>query len=122
MRREDLAAMLGGQTSACGAAREALLAGGAFIVWDGTVTAGRLAQVYRARLRRTLRRGRPTQGLAATVQILEDAEQRPLRIGRIDTADRSWSFTLFLDAAATAVVACTGVALGVRSSSGTDLT
>ncbi len=121
MTREDLAGMLGEQTSACGAARAALLGGGDFIVWDGTTPADRLAHVYRARLRRTVRRGQPTQSLAATVKTLEAAGQDPLRIGRIDTADGSWSFLLFLDAAATAVLACTGVALGARPTSGADL-
>ncbi|KOT99057.1 hypothetical protein ADK86_15615 [Streptomyces sp. NRRL F-5755] len=118
MKREDLAVMLGAQGSACGTAREALLAGGAFVVWEGTTPAGRLAHIYRARLRRTERRGQPTQGLAATVGILEEAGQEPLRIGRIDTADGTWSYMLFLDAAATAVLACTGVASGARPTSG----
>jgi hypothetical protein len=49
--RDDLAAMLNAQTSACPPARDALLSGGTFIVWDGLVPANRLAHTYRTRLR-----------------------------------------------------------------------
>ncbi|MFC5723021.1 hypothetical protein ACFP1Z_22905 [Streptomyces gamaensis] len=110
MTREGLAGMLGGQTTACGPARDALIAGGPFIVWDGPVPADRLAHVYRRRLRITHRRGQPTLALAATVDLLFQAAEEPLCIGRIDAPDRSWTFMLFLNATATAVVACTGVA------------
>jgi hypothetical protein len=110
MTRTGLAAMLSEQTAACGPARCALLAGGAFVVWDGLVPANRLAQTYRTRLRITQKRGQPTLALATTVDILEHAGEDPLRIGRIDTTDTSWTFMLFLNAAATEVLACTGVA------------
>lgn len=111
MTRDDLAALLDEQTAACGPARDALLNGGTFIVWDGPVPAGRLAHIHRVRLRRTRKRGRPTLALAATVDILQQAGEELLRIGRIDTADRSRTFLLFLNAEATAVVACTGASL-----------
>ncbi|MEV8023023.1 hypothetical protein AB0O76_43395 [Streptomyces sp. NPDC086554] len=65
---------------------------------------------YRTRLRITQKRGQPTLALAATVDILSHAAEEPLCIGRIDAADTSWTFMLFLNAAATAVLACTGVA------------
>jgi hypothetical protein len=110
--RDELAEMLGERTTACGPARDALTAGGAFVVWDGLVPAGRLAHIYRTRLRITQKRGQPTLALAATVDILSRAAEEPLRVGRIDAADTSWTFMLFLDATATAVLACTGVARG----------
>ncbi|MET9774582.1 hypothetical protein ABZ023_09950 [Streptomyces sp. NPDC006367] len=110
MTRDELAGMLGERTTACGPARDALTAGGTFVVWDGLVPAGHLAHIYRTRLRVTQKRGRPTLALADTVDILSRAGEEPLRIGRIDAADRSWTFMLFLDATATAVLACTGVA------------
>ena len=110
MTRDGLAGMLGEQTTACGPARDALIAGGTFIVWDGLVPANRLAHTYRTRLRVTQKRGQPTLALAATVDLLFQAAEEPLRIGHIDAADRSWTFMLFLNATATAVLACTGVA------------
>ncbi|MFJ6121648.1 hypothetical protein [Streptomyces sp. NPDC092129] len=108
MTRDDLADMLGEQTAACGPARDALIAGGAFVVWDGLLPADRLAYAYRVRLRHTLMRGHTVEGLAATVGILEQAGDELLRIGRIDAVDKSLVFTLFLNSAATAVVACIG--------------
>ncbi|MCM2424240.1 hypothetical protein [Streptomyces sp. RKAG293] len=110
MTRDDLAAMLNAQTSACPPARDALLSGGTFIVWDGLVPANQLAHTYRTRLRLTQKRGQPTLALAATVDRLQQAGEEPLRIGRIDAAETSWTFMLFLNDAATAVLACTGVA------------
>ncbi|MFD8062797.1 hypothetical protein ACFXA0_35025 [Streptomyces cyaneofuscatus] len=110
MTREDLAAMLGGQTTACGPARDALRSGGAFVIWDGLVPANQVTHTYRARLRITQKRGQQTQALAATVNILDQAGDALLRIGRIDAADTSWTFMLFLNATTTAVIACTAVA------------
>jgi len=109
VKRDSLVEMLGEQTTACGPARDALVAGGAFVVWDGLVPADHLAHTYRTRLRITQKRGQSTLALAATVDILAHT-QEPLRIGRIDAADMSWTFMLFLNATATAVLACTGVA------------
>jgi hypothetical protein len=108
--RDGLAGMLGNQTTACGPARDALIAGGTFTVWDGLVPADRVAHTYRTRLRITLKRGQSTLALGATVDLLFQAGEEPLRVGRIDAADMSWTFMLFLNATATAVLACTGVA------------
>ncbi|MFD7549675.1 hypothetical protein [Streptomyces sp. NPDC059816] len=110
MTRDDLAGMLGEQTTACGPAREALIAGGTFVVWDNPVPAAQLAGIYRARLRITQKRGQQTLALAAAVDILSQAAEEPVRVGRIDAADMSWTFMLFLNASATAVMACAGVA------------
>ncbi len=102
--------MLGEQTTACGPARDALTAGGTFVVWDGLVPADRLAHTYRTRLHITQRRRQPTMALASTVNLLYAAAEEPLRIGRIDAADKPWTFMLFLNATATSVLACAGVA------------
>ncbi|WP_327122099.1 hypothetical protein OG206_32250 [Streptomyces sp. NBC_01341] len=110
MTRDELARMLGEQTTACGPARDALITGGTFIVSDGPTPADHLARIYRRRLRLTQKRGQPTLALAATVDLLFQAAEEPLRIGRINAADTSWTFMLFLNASATAVLACTGVA------------
>ncbi|MFF1650961.1 hypothetical protein [Streptomyces sp. NPDC058240] len=100
--------MLGEQTPACGPARDALIAWGAFVVWDGLIPADRLAHTCRVRFRSTLRCGHTVEGLAATVDILEQTGEELLRIGCIDAVDESSVFTIFLNAAATAVVACAG--------------
>ncbi|GAA2773610.1 hypothetical protein [Kitasatospora cinereorecta] len=106
MTRDDLAEMLAHQTPACGPARDALLSGGTFDVWDGLVPTAMLFHGYRARLRHTRRRGVATLGLSETVAVLEQSEDEALRIGMIRSADRTWTFMLFLDAAATTVLAC----------------
>ncbi len=109
MTRDTLAAMLADQTAACESARDALLTGGAFAIWDGLVPANQLAATYRTRLRLTQRRGQSTLALAETIDILEQAGEARVRIGRIDPADEAWTFMLFLDAEAITVLACTGV-------------
>ncbi|MFC9652111.1 hypothetical protein [Streptomyces sp. NPDC056937] len=81
-----------------------------FAIWDGLVPANQVMHTYRTRLRITQKRGQQTQALAATVNILDQAGDVLLRIGRIDAADASWTFMLFLNATTTAVMACTGVA------------
>ncbi|MEU6548377.1 hypothetical protein [Streptomyces sp. NPDC046859] len=106
MTRDDLSEMLAEQTPACGPAREVLLSGGTFEVWDGLVPADRLFHTYRTRLRITQKRGVATLGLIETVEILEQAGDQAMRIGMVKTADRAWAFMLFLDAAATTVLAC----------------
>lgn len=106
MTRDDLASMLTDQTPACGPARDALLAGGTFVVCDGLVPADRLFHTYQTRLRLAQKRGLATLGLTETVGILEHAEDEALRIGLIKTADQAWTFMLFLNAAATTVLAC----------------
>ncbi|WP_331769274.1 hypothetical protein OG948_36405 (plasmid) [Embleya sp. NBC_00888] len=110
MTRDGLAGMLNEQTTACGPARDALIAGATFVVRDGLVPADRLAHTYRIRLRHTRKHGRSTVALAATVDRLLAAEEELLRIGRIVATDSSWTFMLFLNATATEVPACTGVA------------
>lgn len=106
--REDLIGMLREQTEACGAARDALIAGGAFVVWDQLVAADRHAGVFGLRFRRAAVRGHTHESLAATVDILRQAGGELLRTGMIDAVDGFSWFTIFLNSAATDVVACFG--------------
>jgi hypothetical protein len=106
--RDDLIAMLRDQTPACGPARDALIAGADFGVWDGLVPANRHAGVFRGRMRHSSKRGHTIGGLADSVDILKRAGEEPLRTGFIDAVDRSFWFTIFLNSTATAVVACCG--------------
>lgn len=100
--------MLGEQTPACGPAREALAAGGAFSVGDGLVPAGRHAGVFARRLRGAARRGRTVGGLAASVDILRQVGEERVLTGLIDSVDGSSAFTVFLNSSATEVLACAG--------------
>jgi hypothetical protein len=106
--RDDLVAMLREQTPACGPARDALIAGGDFVVWDGLVPANRHAGVFRGRMRSALRHGHTVDGLAESVDILKRAGEELLRTGYIDAVDKSSVFTIFLNSTATVVVACFG--------------
>ncbi|WP_318217359.1 hypothetical protein [Streptomyces sp. SCL15-6] len=83
MRREDLAAMPREQTTACGPARDVLLSGGVFVIWDGLAPANQVMHTYRTRLRITQKRGQQTQAVAVTVNILDKAGDVLLQIGRI---------------------------------------
>ncbi|MET7792060.1 hypothetical protein ABZS93_36740, partial [Streptomyces sp900116325] len=109
MNRAALAEMLNGQTTACEPAKAALLGGGDFVIWDGTVPGQQLARIYAARHRRAMRRGAETLALSTTVDILTQYGTAPLRIGSIFTRDRTWAFMLFLAEDASVVLACTGV-------------
>ncbi|MFD9749125.1 hypothetical protein ACFWZK_35135 [[Kitasatospora] papulosa] len=109
MNRAALAEMLNGQTTACEPAKAALLGGGDFVMWDGTVPGQQLARIYAARHRRAMRRGAETLALSTTVDILTQYGTAPLRIGSIFTRDRTWAFMLFLAEDASVVLACTGV-------------
>jgi hypothetical protein len=118
--REVLAAMLGGDTTTIALARTALAEGGDFVVWEGLVPGSRLAAIYGRRLRLTRRNGQETLALSSAVEILEHAGDALIRIGRIDTTDGTWTFMLFLDAAATTLLACTGVRRTEREKSRTS--
>ncbi|TJZ97824.1 hypothetical protein [Actinacidiphila oryziradicis] len=109
MNRADLAGMLNQQTTACAPARAALLDGGDFVIWDGSVPGQQLASIYAARHRRARKRGTETLALSATVDILTQYRTTPLRIGCIFTPGRTWAFMLFLADDASVVLAYTGV-------------
>ncbi|WP_063795994.1 hypothetical protein [Peterkaempfera griseoplana] len=100
--------MLLERTPACGPARDALIAGADFVVWDGLVPANQHAGVFRRRMHNSLKRGHTIDGLADSVDILRRAGEEPLRTGSINAVDRSSWFTIFLNFAATEVVACCG--------------
>jgi hypothetical protein len=106
--------MLRDQTATCEPTRAALLDGGEFVIWDGSVPCQQLASIYAARLRRARRRGTQTLALPPTVNILTRLAATPVPIGCIFTADRTWAFMLFLTFDASAVIACTGVRRGDR--------
>ncbi len=106
--REDLIAMLREQTPACGPARDVLVAGGTFDISDGLVPASRHAGVFAIRIRSAARRGHTVGGLAASVDILRQAGEGLVRTGLIYSVDRSFVFTVFLNSAATEVLACAG--------------
>ncbi|MGW0936795.1 hypothetical protein [Streptomyces sp. NPDC002666] len=106
--REELIAMLREQTQACGPARETLIAGGTFVVFDGLVPANRHAGVFGGRIRSAARRGHTIEGLADTVEILRQYGEELLRTGLIDSVDRSSVFTIFLNSSATEVLGCAG--------------
>jgi hypothetical protein len=105
-----IAAMLTDQTSACKAARDAIAAGGEVQVCDGEVPQWMVAGIVATRLRRSLKRGRPTTlGLDESVEILARHRGEQLRTGTILAADRSWLFNLYFDATGTELLACSGV-------------
>ncbi|MFE2521648.1 hypothetical protein ACFXG9_41525 [Streptomyces mirabilis] len=103
----DIAAMLTDQTSACGAARDAIATGGEVIVWDGLVPASQHVGVFRIRLRSIERHGNTALGLDESIQILRQHGDEPVRTGCITSP--SVAFTLFLNADATQLLACGGV-------------
>ncbi|MEW2396014.1 hypothetical protein [Streptomyces sp. NPDC046862] len=105
----DIAAMLSDQTGACKAARDAIAAGGRVVVWDNEVPHWMVAGIAAARLRRSLKIGLTTLGLDETVAILAQHREERLRTGIIDAADRSWHFTLYLNATGIELLACSGV-------------
>lgn len=109
-RRRDIAAMLKDQTSACGAARDAIAAGGKVRVYEGQPPVWMVHGIAAARLRRSSKIGLTTLGLDETVVILRARhDDDRLRTGNIDAADRSWFFTLYFDATGTELLACSGV-------------
>ncbi|MFD5100171.1 hypothetical protein [Streptomyces albidochromogenes] len=113
MEREALAGLLTDGTRAATAARAAVLEGGAYTVWDGGVPCEELAGTYARRLRHTRRTGRRTLDLERAVERLR-GHGAPVRLGRVDAADRSWTYLLFLDEDGESLVACTGVSRSPR--------
>jgi hypothetical protein len=109
LERAQLAELLGDQTEAHKQAREALLDGGEFHVWEEMVSAKELAKVYTRRLKHTEKRGIETLGLPETVEIVRQQGYGEVRLGRIISPAGSWVFMLFLHATDTEILACTGV-------------
>ena len=101
--------MLTDQTSACAAAREAIAGGGEVVVWEREVPQWMVAGIASTRLRRSLKRGLTTLGLDESVAILAGHRDEQLRTGITEAPDRSWFFTLYLDATGTELLACSSV-------------
>ncbi|MEU2563508.1 hypothetical protein ABZ626_29840 [Streptomyces longispororuber] len=108
MERKHLELLLDGGDETSSLALSALRADGSYVIYDGTASARLYAAVYTRRLRLTVRRGTETSDLARAVQRL-DLYDGPVRLGRITSADQSWTFLLFLDEDSSTLVACTGV-------------
>ncbi|MEV0613296.1 hypothetical protein AB0I81_08200 [Nonomuraea sp. NPDC050404] len=109
LNRDELLMLLDTTNGACRAARAALADNGQFTIWDGDVPASELATTYGRRLRLTTKQGARTQALLQTVNTLNSLDQSPIRLGSITSADRTWTYILFLTQDATEVIACTGV-------------
>ena len=107
--------LLAGYDEASAAALAALQGGATCVVWDGTVPAERHAGVYARRLRRVRLQGIEPLGPERAVQLLRE-HGRPVRGGLIDSADRTWTFLLFLTEDGSALVACAGVQRVVEES------
>ncbi|MFJ9644786.1 hypothetical protein [Streptomyces sp. NPDC101206] len=101
--------LLAGDDEASKAALAALAGGADYVVWeDGTGPSEAYARTYARRLRYTRRKGNETLGLERAVRLLAERAQ-PIRLGKITTADRAWTFILFLTGDGGALVACTDV-------------
>jgi AcrR family transcriptional regulator len=109
LNRDELLMLLDTATGACRAARVALADNGQVTIWDGDVPASELATTYRRRLRLTTKQGAQTRALQQTVGTLNSLDQSPIRLGSITSADRTWTYILFLTPDTTKVIACTGV-------------
>ncbi|EDY46818.1 hypothetical protein SSBG_04781 [Streptomyces sp. SPB074] len=113
MERDPLLQLLAGGDEAALAALAALHEGATYVVWDGASPAESYANVYARRLRHTRRKGVATVGLEHAVQRLGEHD-RPVRLGRVAAADRSWVFMLFFTEDGGSLVACTGVRKAVE--------
>ncbi|PWS47218.1 hypothetical protein DLE01_31695 [Streptomyces sp. FT05W] len=91
----------------------ALHSGATYVVWDGASPAESYARVYARRLRYTRREGVETVGLEQAVQRLGEHD-RPVSLGKVTAADRSWVFMLFFTEDGGSLVACTGVRKAVE--------
>ncbi|WP_189925419.1 hypothetical protein [Kitasatospora xanthocidica] len=105
----DISAMLEDQTSACAPARDAIAAGAEVMIFPRASPHWMVAGITYKRLRHSSRIGLTTLGLDETVEILYRHRDKQLRTGIITAADRSWFYTVYLDAAGTELLACSGV-------------
>jgi hypothetical protein len=112
LERAQLAELLGDQSEAHKQAREALLDGGEFHVWDDTVSAAELTKVYTRRLNHTVKRGIDTLELPEAVEVARRHGDAEIRLARIIDPAESWVFMLFLHSTDGEILACTGVRQG----------
>ncbi|MFD9259353.1 hypothetical protein [Streptomyces sp. NPDC059538] len=108
MDRDLLMQLLAGDDEASAAALAALRGGATYSVGDGAQPAERHVGVFRRRLRRMRMHGVEPLGLERAVQLLSE-HGRPVRVGMLDSADRTWWFLLFLTEDGSALVACAGI-------------
>ncbi|MFD5408608.1 hypothetical protein [Streptomyces nojiriensis] len=113
--RHTLEKLLAGGGEASALALAALRSGATYSVGDSAHPAGRHAGVFRHRLQRMRMHGVEPLGLERAVQLLGEHE-RPVRVGLIDSADRTWHFLLFLTEDGMTLVACAGWQRVVRES------
>ncbi|WP_329572332.1 hypothetical protein [Streptomyces sp. NBC_01361] len=113
MERDSLMQLLAGDDEASLAALAALHSGATYVVWDEASPSQSYAHVYARRLRHTRRKGVETVGLEQAVQRLGEHD-RPVRLGQVAAADKSWVFMLFLTEDGGSLVACTGVRKAVE--------
>ncbi|MFJ8441125.1 hypothetical protein [Kitasatospora griseola] len=113
MTPEDLAELLTDQTPACRPARAALLAGGSCEVWPSVLSGAHCAGIVRTRFRVSVRKGVVTLGFPESAEILSGVGEGLVRTGWIRSADRRQYFQVYLDAAATTVLAC--IRAGIRN-------
>ncbi|MCX4628494.1 hypothetical protein [Streptomyces sp. NBC_01443] len=107
MERHVLERLLAGGDEASALALAALRTGATYSVGDSAHPAERHAGVFGIRLRRMRMHGVEPLGLERAVQLLSE-HGRPVRVGLIDSADRTWHFLLFLTEDGSALVACAG--------------
>lgn len=91
MDRDLLMRLLAGDDEASALALAALRTGATFSVGDTAHPAGRHAGVFGHRLRRMRMHGVEPLGPERAVQLLSE-HGRPVRVGLIDSADRTWYY------------------------------
>nr|WSX50740.1 hypothetical protein OG409_18390 [Streptomyces sp. NBC_00974] len=116
MERDELERLLAGDDEASAAALAALRSGATYNVGDGVQPAERHAGVFAIRLRRMRLHGVEPLGLERAVRLLRE-HAHPVRVGRIDSVDRTWWFLLFLTEDGRALVACAGGPFPARGAS-----
>jgi hypothetical protein len=115
MERHVLESLLTGDDEASVIALASLRSGATYSVGDSAHPADRHAGVFKHRLQRMRMRGLEPLGLERAVQLLSE-HGRPVRVGLIDSADRTWASLLFLTEDGSALVACASWQLVAKES------
>ncbi|MGW2015601.1 hypothetical protein [Streptomyces sp. NPDC001927] len=105
MERHLLEKLLAGDEEASVIALAILRSGGTYWVGDRAQPARQHAGVFNRRLQRMRMHGLEPLGLERAVQLLRE-HGRPVHVGLIDSADRTWTSLLFLTEDGSALVAC----------------
>ncbi|MEV5882780.1 hypothetical protein AB0L74_08680 [Streptomyces sp. NPDC052020] len=107
MERHVLEKLVPGGDEASALALAALRSGATYSVGDRAHPAERHAGVFARRLKRMRKHGLEPLGLERAVRLIRE-HGRPVRVALVDSADRSWTFLLFLTEDGSAPVACAG--------------